>query len=359
MNKIFNHLKNHKTKYIIGLLLVIVLSMSLYIFGNQDNKMEKLSKSVLMLNIYDTKGELFATGSGFVAFENDVLVTNYHVIEEGYKIEAVDEDDVVYSLDRFVAFDKEKDLAILKFSTPTDLKVLKLHNSSKISKGDNIIAIGSPIGLKNTVSKGIISSVRKDKGTEILQITAPISHGSSGGVLLNEKGKVIGVTFAGVEEGQNLNFAIPSNDVSYLYKNKTEEITVQDFFFEQHPDEKYKMSCIKVSIDDVLSGKYDEKDVCVSGWIPSKLRVRNAFRITNNKHLLDYYNEHIPNKEGNSRVNSMREEVLENHIGTVSVQLSGDEGEYLNDGDYVTVYGKVSETVVGDKYLYATIVERN
>ena len=100
MNKIFNHLKNHKTKYIIGLLLIIVLSMSLYILGNQDNKIEKLSKSVLMLNIYDTKDELFATGSGFVAFENDILVTNYHVIDKAYKIEAVDENDVVYSLDK-------------------------------------------------------------------------------------------------------------------------------------------------------------------------------------------------------------------------------------------------------------------
>lgn len=269
MSKIINHLKNHKTKYIIGVLLIIVFSMSLYIFGNQDNKIEKLSKSVLMLNIYDTKNELLATGSGFIAFENDVLVTNYHVIDKAYKIEAIDENDVVYSLDKVIAFDKEKDLAILKFSNPTDLKVLKLHNSSKVSKGDEVIAIGSPLGLKNTVSKGIVSSIREDKETSIIQITAPISSGSSGGALLTEKGKVIGVTFAGIEDGQNLNLAIPANEIVALYNNKTNEQNVEEFFFEQNPIEKYKLECEKVDLSALLNNplSYNGKDICVAGYL--------------------------------------------------------------------------------------------
>lgn len=369
MSKSFNHLKNHKIKYIIGLLLIVVLSMSLYIFGNQDNKIEKLSKSVLMLNIYDTKDELFATGSGFVAFENDVLVTNYHVIDKAYKIEAVDENDVVYSLDKVIAFDKEKDLAILKFSTPTDLKVLKLHNSSKVSKGDEVIAIGSPLGLKNTVSKGIVSSIREDKETSIIQITAPISSGSSGGALLTENGKVIGVTFAGIEEGQNLNLAIPSNEVTDLYKNKVAEQSVQDFFFEQYPDEKYKLGCIEASIADLKSGKYDGKDVCVSGWVPRLMDTEdsndNSIFITSDKNKINYYAGSRIDNEFNRMVLSLEfgrkniphkgnynGEMKEKYKDVIWIYWGKTDRAYdIKAGEYVTVYGKAYGDIINDPII--------
>lgn len=341
MSKILNHFSNHKTKYIIGVLLIIVLSMCLYILSNQDNKIEKLSKSVLMLNIYNTKDELFATGSGFVAFENDVLVTNYHVIDKAYKIEAIDENDVVYSLDKVIAFDKEKDLAILKFSNPTDLKVLKLYDSSKISKGDEVIAIGSPLGLKNTVSKGIVSSIREDKETSIIQITAPISSGSSGGALLTENGKVIGVTFAGIEDGQNLNLAIPSNEVISLYKNKEAEQSVIDFFFEQNPNEKYKMDCLEVTFNQIYEnpGKYHHKDICLKGYISSLSSnggylVESSFDITNNENY-DFHKSFIERKyEDENRV------IHFFNIDDYQKTINND----LCVGDFVAIYGNLFDT---------------
>lgn len=333
MSKIFNHLNNNKTKYIIGILLIAVISMSLYIFGNQDNKIEKLSKSVLMLNIYDTKEELFATGSGFVAFENDVLVTNYHVIDKAYKIEAVDENDVVYSLDKVVAFDEEKDLAILKFSNPTDLKALEVYNSSNISKGDEVIAIGSPLGLKNTVSKGIVSSIREDKETSIIQITAPISSGSSGGALLNENGKVIGVTFAGIEDGQNLNLAIPSNYITDLFKLKTDGVDIKSFYYEQNPIEKYKMECEYVELSNIFDcpGKYHHKDICVSGWV-SSFDGRAGY-IVENTAMISYdsdYDFSLCGKKEN-RILRFKNDNYETDIINENIHV----------GDYITIYGNL------------------
>ena len=341
MRKFFNHLSNHKTKYIIGVLVIIVVSMSCYILSKQDNKIEKLSKSVLMLNMYDAKDELFAIGSGFVAFEHDILVTNYHVIDKAYKIEAVDENDVVYSLDKVIAFDKEKDLAILKFSNPTDLNVLKLYDSSKVSKGDEVIAIGSPLGLKNTVSKGIVSSIREDKETSIIQITAPISSGSSGGALLNENGKVIGVTFAGIEDGQNLNLAIPSNYIIDLFKLKTDEVDIKSFYYEQNPIEKYKLECEYVELSNIFDypGKYHHKDICVSGWV-SSFDGRAGY-IVEDTTMISYdsdYDFSLTGKKEN-RILRFRNDNYETDTINENIQV----------GDYITIYGNLF-----DQRIYST-----
>jgi len=332
MNKIFKHLINQKIKYIVGILLIFVFSLSFYIWSNQDNKIEKLSKSVLLLNIYDTKNELSATGSGFIAFEDDILITNYHVIENGYKIEAVDEKDVVYSLDKIVAYDKEKDLAILKFSSPTDLRPLKLHNSSKISKGDEVIAIGSPLGLKNTVSKGIVSSIREDFSADIIQFTAPVSSGSSGGVLLNERGKVIGVTFAGMEDGQNLNLAIPSNEILKVYKGELLESSVQDFFFEQNPVEKYKQECLQVSFDEIYKehGRYNEKNICVKGYVSSFRG--DTFYLVDKYDAITYDGEYDFNKWINNK--DYRIVCIYNKDENRNII-----NENLQIGDHVEIYG--------------------
>ncbi len=345
MDKIFNHLKNQKTKYIIGLLLILVIFMSCYILTNKDNKIEKLSKSVLMLNIYDAKNELIATGSGFVAFENDVLVTNYHVVDKAYKIEAVDENDVVYSLDKVIAFDEEKDLAILKFSNPTDLKVLKLYDSSKVSKGDEVIAIGSPLGLKNTVSKGIVSSIREDKEISIIQITAPISSGSSGGALLNEKGKVIGVTFAGIEDGQNLNLAIPSNYINDLFESKTEEMDIKSFYYKQNPIEKYKLEYEYVELSDIFDypGKYHHKDIFVSGWV-SSFDGRAGFIVEDVGMISwDYDYDFSLDGEKENRILRFRNDNDETDTINENIQV----------GDYVTIYGNLfDKRIYWSKYNY-------
>jgi len=84
--------------------------------------------------------------------------------------------------------------------------------------GAQVVAIGNPEGLANTVSTGIVNSIRlsAERKSNDFQISVPISHGSSGGPLFNMKGEVIGVNYAGYVEGQNLNFAIPVSDLAPL-----------------------------------------------------------------------------------------------------------------------------------------------
>ena len=186
-----------------------------------EEQVAKLSDSVLLLNIYDRDHNLFKTGSGFVLFDDSTLVTNFHVIKDAYYVEAVDNADISYTIDGAKSYDVAGDIAILKFSSPSGLPILS-PASSKVTAGEDVTAIGSPLGLKNTVSKGIVSAVREEKDGDTIQITAPISPGSSGGAAFNSNGDVIGVTYAGFEGGQNLNLVIPIDNVEKVYESRAE-----------------------------------------------------------------------------------------------------------------------------------------
>jgi hypothetical protein len=104
--------------------------------------------------------------------------------------------------------DSRKDIAILKIKQ-IDLKALRVGSSNAAQVGDTVYSLSNPLGLQGTLSQGIISGIRQLDGYRLLQITAPISHGSSGGPLFNTNGEVIGITAAVLEGGQSLNFAIP------------------------------------------------------------------------------------------------------------------------------------------------------
>ena len=181
------------------------------------SEIAKLSDSVLTLYVYDKNHDLFSTGSGFVVHDDRTIVTNYHVIDEGYFVEAVSEADVHYNISGAAFFDEAADIAVLQFETGTGLAPLVIADSSAVQTGDTIYAIGSPLGLKNTVSNGIISAIRTEGNQTDIQITAPISSGSSGGVLLNIYGEVVGITYASYSDGQNLNLAIPSAEFADLF----------------------------------------------------------------------------------------------------------------------------------------------
>jgi len=95
-------------------------------------------------------------------------------------------------------------------------EALSIGNSDAVQVGDSVYAVGNPEGLEGTFSQGIVSGIRESGGDRLLQITAPISPGSSGGPVLNEKGEVIGVSVATFRDGQNLNFAVPSAQLKEL-----------------------------------------------------------------------------------------------------------------------------------------------
>ena len=190
---------------------------------------EQVAKSVLKLYVYlnENDEDYSATGSGFVAFDSNTLITNYHVIEDAALIFASDDEGNTYQLDKVLCADKNADIAILEFSVPTSLKPLELFASKSLDRGTSVVAIGSPKGLINTVSDGIVSYQFEEDGIPMIQITAPISPGSSGGALFNDNGKVIGVTTSvyntkdeyGKDTGaQNLNFAVNIAVPKAMYK---------------------------------------------------------------------------------------------------------------------------------------------
>lgn len=190
-------------------------------FSHNADAIEETTKSVLKLVLMDeSNDESYYTGSGFVAFNSHTLITNYHVIENTTIAIASDDDDNIFDIDHVLCADKEADIAILEISGPIELKPLVLYPDDQLKRGSPVVAIGSPEGLKNTVSTGIISYQYTDENNiPMIQITAPISHGSSGGALLNDDGEVIGVTTSSISSGQNLNFAINIAVVVAMYNS--------------------------------------------------------------------------------------------------------------------------------------------
>jgi serine protease Do len=150
------------------------------------------------------------------------IVTNYHVIAKGNVAVVKFADGMVLPVDGVVATDKFHDLAVLKIHSKT-FQTLTLGNSDRVQVGEEVVAIGNPLGLELTVSNGIVSGIRTDEKEEgkLLQITAPISHGSSGGPLFNMVGEVVGINAMSLEGGESLNFAIPVNDAKNLLQNES------------------------------------------------------------------------------------------------------------------------------------------
>lgn len=127
--------------------------------------------------------------------------------------------ETIYSVEELVNQDEEKDLAILRVTAP-DVEPLYFGESDSVKVGQAIYVAGNPEGiLEGTFSDGIISAIRGDSANRLLQLTAPISEGSSGGPVLNDRGGVVGVSVATWKHGQNLNFAIPSKYLITLMIN--------------------------------------------------------------------------------------------------------------------------------------------
>ena len=208
-------------------LLSLGLAVALGLFSVAGNAFSQTARDVakkafpstVLILMEDNKGQLASLGSGFLVEEN-VIASNFHVIEGASRglIKLIGEN-TKHEIQGILASDETNDLVLLKV---TGLKspTLSLGDSDTIVIGDELYAVGNPRGLEGTFSQGIVSSIRKFDRGSLLQITAPISPGSSGGPILDSSGKVIGVAVATFKDGQNLNFAIPSNALKALLKSK-------------------------------------------------------------------------------------------------------------------------------------------
>ena len=166
------------------------------------------SKAVVVVTAYDENGNAINQGSGFIVRRDGAVVTNYHVISKARSIK-VKAGDKVFDVEGLIFTDKENDLVILK-ARAKNMPVVKLGVIEKANIGEHIYVISSPVGLENTISDGLLSGIREiDEKREVLQITAPVSPGSSGGPVFNINGEAIGVVTFLIQEAQNLNFAMP------------------------------------------------------------------------------------------------------------------------------------------------------
>ena len=201
-------------KRIFVFIFPFVLLFSLMCFSQTAEQIyKKVSGTVVVIQAYNANDELVKQGSGVVINDKGYVVTNYHLLEGCEKLEVLHNKFLVPFVD-IIGIDVQKDILILKIDSKK-FPSIKLGDIQKISIGQRIYTIGSPLGLENTISEGIISGLRNDEATgrNFIQMTASISPGSSGGAVVNEKGELIGISTLTMSEGQNLNFAIPIDDV--------------------------------------------------------------------------------------------------------------------------------------------------
>ena len=215
---------------------------------------EKIFASTVFLEMKCINGQPLGFGCGFFV-KHDQIVTNFHVVEGVSRgIARLVGESTTYAVEGITASDVENDLAILKVS---DLSVqpLPIGDSDAVQLGDTVYVSGNPKDLEGTLSHGTVSGPREVGNQKLLQMTVPISPGGNGGAVINEKGEVIGVSFVTLEDGESLNFAIPSNYLKTLltrlepakpFPQKKQLVSATTYFY--IGNEKYLMKLYQEAV---------------------------------------------------------------------------------------------------------------
>jgi S1-C subfamily serine protease len=169
-------------------------------------------------------------GTGFVVSADGTIVTNLHVIARMKQPRVKLPDGRSFDAVSVIGYDKERDLAILRIPA-TGLPVLPLGDSRKVRVGQRVIAFGTPLGYSGTTTTGIVSAIRRHPklpDARLLQTDAPINPGSSGGPLVDTKGRAVGVVTSMIYNAQSLGFAVPVDELRRLLKSSEHSIAPED-----------------------------------------------------------------------------------------------------------------------------------
>ncbi len=190
---------------------------------------KKVAPSIVVIVTYDQEGKILGQGSGFFINKEGDVITNSHVLQEANRAVIRTNDGKEYPVEKVVAEDKVGDLIQVSVNIPKETARPLSIITTLPEAGEKIVVIGTPLGLDKTVSDGIVSAVRETPGFgNIIQVTAPISPGSSGSPVINMRGEVIGVATFFVVAGQNLNFAIPGERIVRLAIRQGETLSERE-----------------------------------------------------------------------------------------------------------------------------------
>jgi S1-C subfamily serine protease len=178
---------------------------------------EQVKDSVVIIKTLDAKGEATAQGSG-VVLPSRKIATNCHLVKDGAHLRVGRGDNFVTAV--FYAVDENKDICLLHAFKPIGTPA-QIGKAATLKVGEAVYAVGAPKGLELSLSDGIVSQLR-GSSPPLIQTTATISHGSSGGGLFDSAGRLVGLTTLYIDGGQSLNFAMP---VEWLANLKPEKKT--------------------------------------------------------------------------------------------------------------------------------------
>ena len=213
---------------------------------------KKVTGSVLTLYSHDALCNNIGQGSGVVIDKKGLVITNFHLIQGGQHIIVKHEDSIIRDV-VILGFDIQKDMMLLKISEKT-FGAVTMANSDKVQVGEKVFSVGSPKGYENTITEGIVSGIRKsdDNSMSYIQVSCPLSPGSSGGAIVNVKGELIGIsTYVSVSatNAQNLNFAIPVNAFDELINQDHEDKSIKANYYLQMGIYEFNRGQYKVSIN--------------------------------------------------------------------------------------------------------------
>ena len=176
---------------------------------------ERALKSVVVVSFSGRDGKQQGLGTGFVVSADGLIATNLHVIGEARPIDVQFADGRTFAVTAIHATEKSMDLAVLKIDA-TELPVLELGDSDTLKQGEQIIALGNPLGLRHSVVSGVVSEKRELEGKPMIQVAIPIERGNSGGPLLDMQGRVHGIVTLKSQVTRNLGFAVVVNALKPL-----------------------------------------------------------------------------------------------------------------------------------------------
>lgn len=212
-------LKKWSKEIVIALVVAVVAAIALEWLKSwsQQRTIQNDLRAVATIEAIDNKQKIKSQGSGFFINSSGLLATNYHIIKGASDIIAKLSSGAFYKLQSYKGVDENADIAILQFDAK-DTPFVKIGDSNRLYTGEQIFTIGTPIGQEGTLSKGNISNPNQHG---LIQFTAPISPGNSGGGLFKINGSVVGITSSSLniqsgsqaKEAQNINFAVPINNL--------------------------------------------------------------------------------------------------------------------------------------------------